>query len=346
MRIKKRTCIVAAGLAASVALLGACSNESAGGGGEDVEGDVVTIELGFENTMEEPVGQAVQYWADQLEEQSGGQMKLDLYPNSALGSKPELIDQMVAGEGVITIADGGFYAEFGAPDMGILYGPFFFQSWDEVWNLVESDWYAEQSELLADKGLTLLASNWIYGDRHLMTTKEVHTPADIAGMNIRLANSKVFVEGFNAIGANAVAMDLGDVYTGLQTGVVEGVENPMSTLYGQSFQEVAPYLLKTSHIRNFTTWVTSTDFLDTLTDEQRELLISTAEEAGLHNNELAEAADSEYQRMLEDDGVTVSEVTDEERQQWEDAAQGFYDLGDELGWSEGLFDTVQEAKSK
>src|SRR5699024_4543527 len=99
--------------------------------------------------------------------------------------------------------------------------------WDEVWTLVESDWYAEQSQLLADKGLTLLASNWVYGDRHLMTTTEVHVPADIAGMNIRLANSRVFVEGFNALGANAVGMALGDVYTALQTGVIDGVENPM-----------------------------------------------------------------------------------------------------------------------
>lgn len=343
MRNKKKASIVAAGLVASLALLGACGSDTPEAGGE---AKPVTIEVGFENTMEEPVGQAVQFWADELEAQSNGTMKLELYPSSALGSKPELIDQMVAGEGVITIADGGFYAEFGTPDMGILYGPFFFETWDEVWALVDSDWYAEQSDLLAEKGLTLLASNWVYGDRHLMTIKEVHTPDDIAGMNIRLANSKVFVEGFNAIGANAVAMDLGDVYTGLQTGVVEGVENPMSTLYGQSFQEVAPHLLKTSHIRNFTTWVTSTEFMETLTDEQRELLFKTAQEAGLHNNELAEDADSEYQQMLEDAGVTVSELTDAERQEWVDAAQGFYDLGAELGWSDNLLETVQEAKQQ
>lgn len=339
MRSKIKASIVAGGLVASLSLLGACSSNSSGDGD-----DVVTIELGFENTMEEPIGQAVQHWADELETQSDGKMKLELYPNSSLGNKPELIDQMVAGEGIITVADGGFYADFGAPDQGILYGPFFFESWDEVWNVVDSDWYAEQSELLADKGLTLLASNWVYGDRHLMTTKEVHTPDDIKGMNIRLANSKVFVEGFDALGANATAMDLGDVYTALQTGVVEGVENPMSTLYGQSFQEVAPYLLKTSHIRNFTTWVTSTDFLSTLTDEQQELLKSTAEEVGLYNNDLAEEADADYEQKLKDEGVTVSELTDAERQEWVDAAQGFYDLGDELGWSDGLYETVEEAK--
>lgn len=338
MRNKKKACIVAAGLVASLSVLGACSS---GGGGDD---DVVTIELGFENTMEEPIGQAVQQWADDLEEKSDGAMKLELYPNSSLGNKPDLIDQMVAGEGIITVADGGFYADFGAPDMGILYGPFFFQDWDEVWNLVDSDWYADQSKLLADKGLTLLASNWVYGERHLMTTKEVHTPDEIKGMNIRLANSKVFVEGFNAMGANAVAMDLADVYTGLQTGVIDGVENPMSTLYGQSFQEVAPYLLKTSHILNFTTWVTSTDFMDSLTEEQRDLLVSTAEDAGLYNNDLAEKADVDYQKKLEDAGVTVSELTDAERQEWVDSAQGFYDMGDELGWSDGLYDVVQEAK--
>ena len=93
-------------------------------------GDVVTINIGFENTTEEPIGQAVEKWAELLKEESNGTMELKVFANSALGNKSKLIDQMVMGENVITIADGAYYADYGVPDLGILYGPFFFDDWD------------------------------------------------------------------------------------------------------------------------------------------------------------------------------------------------------------------------
>ena len=79
--------------------------------------------------------------------------------------------------------------------------------------MIDSDWYQTECGKLADKGLTVLASNWVYGERELMTKTKVVTPADIKGKKIRLANSQIYVEGFNALGATAVPMALGDVYT-------------------------------------------------------------------------------------------------------------------------------------
>lgn len=304
-------------------------------------GDVVTIQVGFENTTEEPIGKAVEKWAELLEQESNGAMQLQLFPNSALGSKSELIDQMVMGESIITIADGAFYADYGVPDLGILYGPFFFDNWDEVWKLIDSQWYKDECQKLADKGLTVLASNWVYGERELMTKTKVVTPADIKGKKIRLANSQIYVEGFNALGATAVPMALGDVYTSLQNGTLDGVENPLSTLYGQSFQEVSKNILMTGHILNFTTWCIGTDFLNSLTADQQALLYKTAEEAGLHNNELQAAANDEYRQMLEESGVTFTELTDEERALWEEASLSFYEKGSQFGWSDGLYDLVK-----
>ena len=282
-------------------------------------GDVVTINIGFENTTEEPIGQAVEKWAELLKEESNGTMELKV------------------------IADGAFYADYGVPDLGILYGPFFFDNWDEVWKLIDSDWYKDQCSKLADKGLTVLGSNWIYGERELMTKDKAVVPADIKGKKIRLANSQIYVEGFNALGATAVPMALGDVYTALQNGTLDGVENPLSTLYGQSFQEVTKNILMTGHILNFTTWCIGTDYLNTLTQEQQDLLFKTCEEAGLYNNEKQEAANEDYRKKLEDAGVTFTELTDEERAQWKEASLSFYEKGSQFGWSDGLYDTVKAA---
>ncbi|MGE4277654.1 MAG: C4-dicarboxylate TRAP transporter substrate-binding protein [Lawsonibacter sp.] len=355
---KKFALLIAAALCLSVCTTG-CGTSSSGsavssaGAGssastsaDNTPADVVTIQVGFENTTDEPIGKAVQKWAELVEEQSNGTMKLELFPNSALGSKSELIDQMVMGENIITIADGAFYADYGVPDMGIMYGPFFFESWDDVWKLLDSDWYAEQCQKLADKGLTILASNWVYGERELMTKTKVVTPADLKGLKIRLANSQIYVEGFNALGATAVPMALSDVYTALQNGTLDGVENPLSTLYGQSFQEVTKYILMTGHIKNFTTWCIGTSYLNSLTPEQQELLKSTGEEAGLYNNDLQTAANDEYKQDLVDAGVEITELTPDQIAEWKTAGRSFYDMGSTFGWSDGLYETTQAAMGK
>lgn len=313
---------------------------------EAASGDAVVIRIGYENTDAEPIGQAMIHWQQLVEEQGDGSLKIELFPNSSLGTKTQLIDMMLLGEPVVTIADGAFYADYGVKDMGILYGPFLFDTWDQVWNVVESDWYAEESKELEAIGLKLVASNWIYGDRHLMTKNPVVTPEDLEGLKIRVASSEIYMEGWNALGATATGIALGETYQALQTGVVEGVENPLSVLYAQSFQEVTPNLLLTSHIKNFTTWVCGVDFFNSLTPEQQDLLVSTAEEAGLYNNELQEQADEEYRQLLEEAGVTITEMTDENRAAWKEKAQAFYELGDQFGWSEGLYEKVQEAMAE
>lgn len=345
--MKKRLSALLA-MALCVGSLTACNSSSGNPGSTNAgeSGAPVSIQIGFENTTDEPLGQAVQKWADLLEEKSDGTMKLELFANSALGSKSELIDQMVMGENIITIADGAFYADYGLPDMGILYGPFFFETWDDVWTLTESDWYKQECDKLKEKGLTILASNWVYGERELMTKTKVVTPSDIKGKKIRLANSQIYVEGFNALGATAVPMALGDVYTSLQNGTLDGVENPLSTLYGQSFQEVAKHILMTGHIKNFTTWCIGTDFMNSLSAEQQDLLISTAEEAGIYNNELQGVANEEYMQKMKDAGVEITELTDAQLDEWKEAAQSFYQKGKTFGWSDNLYETVQKAMGK
>lgn len=335
-------------LAVSLIACGSGSSDTGNAGngtGEDesVTENPVVIKVGYENTATEPIGLSVEYWKQLVDEKGDGKLRLELFPNSSLGTKSQLIDMMLLGEPVITIADGAFYADYGVKDMGIMYGPFFFESWNDVWKLTASDWYKEQSGKLEEKGLKLLASNWIYGERHLMTKTKAVTPEDISGMKIRAANSEIYMEGWNALGAVATGIALGETYQALQTGVVEGVENPLSVLYGQSFQEVTPYLLLTGHIKNFTTWICSTDFFNTLTAGQQELLLSTAEEAGLYNNGLQEKAVDEYMQKLKDAGVTVTEMTEENLAAWKEKSKAFYNMGDKFGWTPGLYETTQKA---
>lgn len=306
----------------------------------------VTLQVGFENSASEPIGQGLEKWKELLASEGDGSIAIELYPDSQLGDKSALIDSMTLGEGVCTLADGAFYADYGVPDFGIVFGPFLFDSWDDCWALEESDWYAEQCAKLEEKGLHIIASNWVYGERHTLTTKKVESVDDLAGLKVRVPTNAIQTEGFNVLGATATGMSLGDVYTALQQGTIDGAENPLSTLYGRKLHEVAKYLILDGHVKNFTTWVCSADWYNSLTPEQQEALTNTCVEAGKYNNELQASADDEYMQKMIDEGVEVVEPSAEVLAGFQEKAQAFYDKGASFGWSDGLYDTVKAAMGK
>lgn len=320
-----------------------CASLLAGCGNKTGKENQVVIEIAVENSLSEPIGQALEKWQQLVEEQGDGSMRIELYPDSQLGSKNELIDSMLLGEPVITLADGAFYADYGISDFGIVFGPFLFDSWEQCWKLIESDWYAEQSAKLEEKGLKLVASNWIYGERHTLTTKKVEKVEDLKGLKIRVPGNQIQSVGFDTLGATSTGMDLGDVYQALQTKTIDGAENPLATLYGRKLHEVAPYLLLDGHVKNFTTWVCGTEFFNNLTPEQQELLVSTGKEAGLYNNEIQQEQESDYLQKMVDEGVIVTELTEETEKAFKEAALPFYNNEELFGWSPNLYETVRKA---
>ena len=301
------------------------------------------LQVAFENSISEPVGQGWEKAQEIIKEKSGGKMAIEIYPDSQLGDKSSLLDSMLLGENVCTLADGAFYADYGVPDFGIVFGPFLFDSWDQVWKLVDSDWYKEQCGKLEEKGLKIIASNWIYGERHTLTNVPVNTVDDLKGLKIRVPSNEIQSKGFDVLGATSTGMALGDVYQALQTKTIDGAENPLATLYGRKLHEVAKYLILDGHVKNFTTWVVSADWFNSLPEEQQTWLLETAEEAGEYNNEVQQAADAEYLQKMKDEGVTVVEPSEEVLAGFKEKAQSFYEMGADFGWSDGLYDTVKKA---
>ena len=296
---------------------------------------------GYENHPGEPIHESMQKWAELLAQRSNGSMRMELYPSSQLGSKSDLIDQMYAGAPVITLADGAFYADQGVPDFGIMFAPFLFDDWEQVWRLTKSGWYAEQTSRLADKGLQILTSNWKYGDRHTLLTREIDGVDGLRGKKVRVPNNIIQIAGFSALGATPTPLPLGDVYTALQQGTIDGLENPVPVLESGKFHEVAKYLILTAHVRNFTTWVTAARTFERLTPDQKAILQSTGDEAGLFNNELQDERYDKSLQTMTDGGV---EVLDLNLAEFKERAQSFYEMPEIVGmWTPGLYETVRKA---
>ncbi|MGI6180609.1 MAG: C4-dicarboxylate TRAP transporter substrate-binding protein [Agathobaculum sp.] len=320
------------------------AGDTAADAGDDAAAaDAVTINVGYENAVTEPAAKACEKWKELVEEKSGGSIKLELFPNSTLGKKNDLIDQMLMGENVITVADGAFLADYGVKDFGFFYAPYAFESWDELWKVLDSDWYADLCDQLASTGgLRVLSSNWIYGARDILSIKPVHTPADLAGLKMRVSSNDLSTTSFEDLGATAVGMDMGDVYQAMSGGTIDAVENPITSLYNRSFQEVAKYLCKNEHILATSMWICGETFFSTLTEEQQQILMECADEAGLMNNDLYDEATAEAEQGMIDAGVTVYELTEEDKAAWVEAAQKFFEGATEaMGWTEGLYDTVK-----
>lgn len=325
--------------------LAACGTNDAPTGGTTSQANDIVVRMAFENPLHDPIGRSLLYWQESLNALDIG-LRAELFPDSQLGAKTDVIDQMLMGEPLITLADGPFYAEYGVSDFGIVFGPFLFNDWDEVWALHDSSWFAEQVEELQNRGLTMLSRNWRFGERHLMTNVPVHTVADLEGLRIRVPNNRIQALGFEAMGAAATGMALGDVYQALQTGVIDGVENPLSVLYGRMFHEVTDYIILTGHVLNATTWITSADWFDTLTATQQTALIDTLNAAGEYNNRLAAEADAHYMQRFMEAGVTVYTPSAETLQAFRDQSAVFYSWGHEFGWSEGLYERVLAAMGR
>lgn len=329
-------------LAAMTMSLTACGGSGAGEETNDTSGSVL-VQIAYENNPGEPIDLAAQEWQRLVEEKSGGTMEVELFPSSQLGSKSDLTDQMLMGEPIITISDGSALAEYGAPEMSILCAPYIFDEWDDYMKLRESDWWAEQEELLEASGLHIITSNWIFGERHIMSTKPIHSIDDLKGVILRAPDTQMYMKSFEALGAAPTAMAWGDCYTALQQGTIDALENTLTTLYAGGFGEIAKNLTLTSHVRNASQWICGQSWWETLTEEQQNILIEAGDEAGLKNNELEASTSAESKTKMEEQGVTIIELSDEELAGFADAALSLYgDSAITANWRDDLYNYIKE----
>ena len=308
----------------------------------------VTIQVGYGNNPGEPTDLAMNYFADLVKERSNGEMELVTMPSSQLGSQADVTSNIAMGEGaVIEISDGAFLQDYGNPEIAAIACPYLFSNWDECWTLIDSDWYTEQKEALKPNGIHVLAANYAYGARELMTVKPVRQLSDLKGLIVRCPSTPSYVKAFEYMGAAPTAMALGDVYTSTQQGIVEGMENPFATLYGQAYYEVAKYITMTDHILCETCWIINEDYFNGLTAEQQEILETACYDAGLYNNQKQDEMLADYKQKMVDNGVEIIELTDAQRKEFADAAAPvFTDPEISKGWRDGLYDYLCDIMGK
>ncbi len=307
----------------------------------------VNVKIGYELNPGEPADLGANAVKAALEADGTADWNVVLYPSSQLGNKSNLIDQMLAGDSVITVADGLYLSDF-VPDFSILFGPFLFDTWDDAWATFETEWFANINAELEKKGLKVIGPDWIYGDRYTMSSKPIHVPDDFKGTKIRVNAFPVQIKTFSNMGAAPTPMALGDVYTGLQQGTIDGLENTFTTMYNNKFYEVCKYIVLDDMVKNISLWICGADFYNSLTPEQQEALLAAMHEGAEANNKAVQETSDQCLQLMKDAGVEVHELTDEELALWKEATSKVYTDPEVNGsWSTpDLYNVVRAAIGK
>lgn len=334
----KRTFSFLLVLVLMVYVFAGCSKQDNAG----TEKEKYVVKIAFENNPGEPVYEAVQKWVTLAAEKTDGKLELQMYPSSQLGNKKDITEQMMLGSDIITISDGAALMDY-APELGIIAAPYIVSDFDQLDKLTSSDWFKEASLPLEEMGLTVIANNWHYGIMHMMTKEPVKSPSDLKGMKIRCPSSAFYISSIEVMGATPTPMALGDVYTSLSQGVIDGLFNPVPVLHLGKYYEQAEYLNLTGHIYLQSIWIGSKSFMEKLPEDIYNALVESGIEAGMYVNEINDSKYEESLNAMIDAGVKVIDV---DREAFQNKVKESSLYTSNKDWPDDLYQTVQNVISK
>lgn len=299
-------------------------------------GDPVELSIAHIGALESPSNLAVEYFIDLVAERSGGSITVVNYPASQLGADRDILEGIVGGTIDMGIPAAGISALY-LPEYYIFDAMYMFSSEEHLRSVVDGELGAEIADkFLAETGVRVLAQNWERGTRQSIFAGDVKDLGDFAGVKIRLPEIDSYLNGYKALGANPTIVSFAETYSALQQGVVDGMECPLDWIYDNKFHEVCKNLVMTNHVYSVMTMLINENKFNTLSDEQKQIIMDAAVEAGEYQNQILADKEAEYLENMKAEGVTVHEP---DLQPFLDAVQpGLPDLVN--SWGEGLYDKV------
>ncbi len=289
------------------------------------------LSFGYDQPHTTAYGIAADIFDAKLLELSGGKLGINQFPGAQLGQEPVMLQKLRAGD-IDFIITSTANASTVAPQAGVLSLHFIFRDEDHLKKVIGNPQVvAAFREMVADsvKGAHVMALMTM-GMRNIYSKKEVKSVDDIKGMKVRVQATKTEDTHFPAYGAQTVHMPFGEVYTSLQTGVVNAAENGVNVYLANKHYEVAPVLSMTQHeANNNAVWVSEKTW-NSLNDQEKKWVQSAAEEVGRVEPGKALALEQESAVKLKKMGVKVVDGVD--KSGFAKAAQPIQDqLATELG---------------
>ena len=235
-------------------------------------------------------------------------LEVKIYPNSGLGQSRQVIEAMQLGSGA-SMHVGGMaeFANFCKAKCGVIGLPFIFRGYDHVQRVLDGPVGAELSKEMETVGFKVLGYLYSWGYRNVATAKkEIKTVADLKGLKIRTIPTPVFVGAVNAMGASATPMNFGEVYTSLQSGVLDGYEHTSTTTVSFKFYEIAKYYALTQHLLDPTVVAFSLSEWNKLDDKEKAVVQEGAKLATDIARAMSPVRDAEGMAELQRRGMIIT----------------------------------------
>ena len=271
---------------------------------------------------------ALLIFKEEVEEASKGSIKIEIYPNGALGGDVQLTESVAMGTIDMALPSTSVLTSY-TDNFGILDMPYLFTSSEAAFNAMDGKMGEYFNETLKSSGLVNLGYTY-NGPR------EVKKPEDLKGIKVRVMESPVFIDFFRTLGANPTPMSFTEVYTALQQGAVEAQENPPSLIFANKFYEVQKFLSITEHVHNFLAFIMNAEKFNSLSDEQKAILQEKAKKYIENQRKMELEDNNKYIELLGTEGkLKVNILTADEKEEFKKALQPMYDkykknFGDDL----------------
>lgn len=336
-KISRRSFLAAAGVSAAALALTACggsgsstaastassaaaSTAPAGDAAAAASDPKVTLVYAEVNPLDTIVGQTGSHFKEKVEELSGGSVVVDVQASGVLGSENDVLDAILGGSTSIDISRISAFAltSYGCNKSKLLSIPFTFNNRAHFWNFANSDLAPEFLNEPQELGLPV--RGLFYGEegfRHFFTVKPVAAIGDLKGMKLRVSNDPVMNGMVEGLGANPTVVAFGELYSALQTGVVDGAEQPIANYKSNAFPEVANNLILDGHTLGAVQAVITDNAWNKLTENQQAAVMEAAADTQAFNADLSETAENKVLDELKSSGCNVVDVPD--KTPWQEA---------------------------
>ena len=266
-----------------------------------------------------PKGKAAEKFKELAEAATKGKVKIEIYPNSTLYKDKEELEALQLGAVQMLAPSLAKFGPLGVKEFELFDLPFIFADKKALAKITEGPIGRELLNKLDAKGILGLAY-WDNGFKMMSSNRPIHAPADMKGLKMRIQASKVLDEQMRVLGANPQVMAFSEVYQALQTGVVDGAENPPSNLYTQKMHEVQKHLTVTNHGYIGYAVIVNKKFWDKLPADVRTQLDSAMREASKYANTIAQQENDKALVAVKKAGTTTVYVPNEkEKAAWQAA---------------------------
>ena len=266
-----------------------------------------------------PKGQAADYFKKLAEERTKGAVKVEVYPNSQLYKDKEEMEALQLGAVQMLAPSLAKFAPLGVKEFELFDLPFIFDNYQELHKVTQGPIGAKLLAKLESKGIHGL-TYWDNGFKVMSANKALRKPEDFRGLKMRIQSSKVLDAQMRALGASPQVMAFSEVYQALQTGVVDGTENPPSNLYTQKMYEVQKFVTLSDHGYLGYAVIVNKKFWEGLPADIRKALEGAMIDATKYADDIAKKENDDSLEMVKKSGKSqLITLTPEEKKAWKKA---------------------------